>query len=197
VPRLPTAKLAEFEPAPDSEDTTRRYPRSLQLGLGDPQLPLLTEGSQIFRMIVPRSEAQQLRVFRFYDQAMPCQLIRLDAWRLAVFRPGVPDLPIVLRRADNGRWFVDEPKVWAYFNRYEDGVDFFPKYDDLLFLPALRRSRQPNAGNAIYRGRVRTPAAPVYPFSLTARSRSRSERSKNAPPTTGCTYHSASSTCSR
>jgi tetratricopeptide (TPR) repeat protein len=167
VRRLPTARLAEFEPAPDPEDTTRRYLRSLQLGLGDPQLPLLTEGSQIFRMIVPRSEAQQLRVFRFYDQAMPYQLIHLDAWSLAVFRPGVPNLPIVLRRADGGRWFVDEPKAWTYFHRYEDGIDFLPKYDDLLFLPALRQIGQPNARNAIYRGRARTPAGPAYPFPLT------------------------------
>jgi tetratricopeptide (TPR) repeat protein len=166
VRRLPTANLGEFEPAPEPEDTARRYLRSLQLGLGDPQLPLLTEGSQVFRMIVPRSEAQQLRVFRFYDQAMPYQLIRLDSWGLAVFRPGVPNLPIVLRRADSGRWFVDEPKAWTYFHRYEDGIDFLPKYDDLLFLPALRQIGQPNARNPMYRGRARTPAARPYPFSL-------------------------------
>lgn len=166
VRQLRTVNLGEFEPAPDPEDTARRYLRSLQLGLGDPRLPLLTEGSQVFRMIVPRSEAQQLRVFRFYDQAMPYRLIRLDAWGLMVFRSGVPNLPIVLRRAGSGRWFVDEPKAWAYFHRYEDGIDFLPKYDDLLFLPALRQIGQPNAQNPIYRDRVRTPAARPYPFSL-------------------------------
>jgi tetratricopeptide (TPR) repeat protein len=166
VRRLPIADLGEFEPALDPADTVRRYLKSLELGLGDPQLPLLTEGSQVFRMIVPRSEAQQLRVFRFYDQAVLYQLIRLDSWGMAVFRPGVPNLPIVLRRADSGRWFVDEPKAWTYFHRYEDGIDFLPKYDDLLFLPALRQIGQPNARNPIYRGRVRTPAARRYPFSL-------------------------------
>jgi hypothetical protein len=166
VHRLPIADLGAFAPAPDPDDTARRYLRSLELGLGDPQLPLLTEGSQVFRMIVPRSEAQQLRVFHFYAQAMPYQLIRLDSWGLAVFRAGTPNLPIVLRRGDGGRWFVDEPKAWTYFHRYEDGVDFLPKYDDLLFLPALRQIAQPNAQNPIYRGRVRTPAARAYPFSL-------------------------------
>ena len=189
VRRLPTATLAEFEPALDPDDTARRYLRSLQLGLGDPQLPLLTEGSQIFRMIVPRSEAQQLRVIRFYDQAMPYQLIRLDAWGLAVFRPGVPNLPIVLRRSDSGQWFVDEPKAWTYFHRYEDGVDFLPKYDDLFFLPALRHIGHPNARNAIYRGRVRTPAARPYPFSL-AGAVAEQERAIQGRPTDDQVYAS-------
>jgi tetratricopeptide (TPR) repeat protein len=168
VRRLPIADLSEFAPAEDPEDTLRRYLRSLELGLGDPQLPLLTEGSQVFRMIVPRSEAQQLRVVRFYEQARPYRLIRLDAWGLAVFRPGVPNLPIVLRRAAGGRWFVDEPKAWTYFHRYEDGIDFLPKYADLLFLPALRQIGQPNAMSPIYGSRVRTPGARPYPFSLAA-----------------------------
>ena len=167
VRQLPMASLADFEPATTPEETARRYLRSLQLGLGDPQLPLLTEGSQVFRIIVPRSAAQQLRVSRFYEQAMPSEMIRVDGWGLMVFRPGVPNLPVVLRRADTGRWLVDEPKAWTYFHRYEDGVDFLPKYDDLLFLPALREVGQPNARNPIYRRRVRTPPAPTYPFLLT------------------------------
>jgi len=189
VRQLPTANLEEFEPAPDPEETVRRYLQSLQLGLGDPRLPLLTEGSQVFRVIVPRSEAQQLRVFRFYDQAMPYRLVRLDSWALAVFRPGVPNLPIVLRRADGGRWFVDEPKAWTYFHRYEDGIDFLPKYDDLLFLPALRRVGQPNARSAIYQGRVRTPAARPYPFSLAGAVAER-ERAIRARPTDDRLYAS-------
>jgi hypothetical protein len=163
---LPRSDLGGFEPATDPEDTVRRYLRSLELGLGEPQLPLLTEGSQVFRVIVPRTEAQQLRVFRFYARAMPYHLLRLDGWGLAVFRSGTPNLPIVLRRAADGRWFVDEPKAWTYFHRYEDGVDFFPKYGDLLFLPLLRRIGQPNAQNPIYQNRVRTPVPHPYPFSL-------------------------------
>jgi len=166
VRRLPASNLAEFVPADDPEETARRYLRSLERGLGDPQLPLLTEGSQVFRMIVPRNEAQQQRVFRFYAKALPSQMIRLDGWSLVVFRPGVPNLPIVLRRASGGLWFVDEPKAWTYFHRYEDGVDFLPKYDDLPFLAGLRQLGHPNATNPIYRGRVRTPPGRPYPFPL-------------------------------
>jgi tetratricopeptide (TPR) repeat protein len=168
VRRLPTSRLAEFEPSPSPDESARRYLKSLELGLGDPQLPLLTEGSQVFRMIVPRSEAQQARVFRYYQSAMPERLIRLDPWALVIFRSGVPNLPIVLRRGGTGLWFVDEPKAWTYFHRFEDGTDFLPKYDDLPFLAALRQMGHPNAGNPVYRHRVRTPPAMPYPFSLGA-----------------------------
>jgi len=166
VRRLPASSLAEFAPADDPSETARRYLRSLERGLGDPQLPLLTEGSQVFRMIVPRNEAQQLRVFHFYAEATPSHMIRLDGWGLVVFRPGMPNLPIVLRRGQSGAWFVDEPKAWTYFHRYEDGVDFLPKYDDLPFLAGLRQLGHPNAEHPIYLRRVRTPPPPPYPFSL-------------------------------
>jgi len=166
VRRLPASELSEFAPADEPEETAHRYLRSLARGLGDPQLPLLTEGSQVFRMIVPRNEAQQQRVYRFYAKALPSHMIRLDGWSLVVFRPGAPNLPIVLRRGSNGLWFVDEPKAWTYFHRYEDGIDFLPKYDDLPFLAGLQQLGQPNATNPIYRRRVRTPSPRPYPFSL-------------------------------
>ncbi len=168
VHRLPGTDLAEFAPPADPDETARRYLRSLDRGVGDPRLPLLTEGSQVFRMVVPRNEAQQRRVARFYAAAAPAQVLRLEAWSLLVFRPGVPNLPIVLRRAAGGLWYVDEPKAWTWFHRYEDGVDFLPKYDDLPFREGLRRLGQPNADRPIYRGRVHTPTPPPYPFSLSA-----------------------------
>jgi tetratricopeptide (TPR) repeat protein len=155
-----------FQPSPDPEETTRRYLASLDQGLGEPQLPLLTEGSQLFRMIVPRSRGQQRRVHDYYERAMPYRLAIQGDWGLAVFRAGVPNLPVVLRRARDGRWFVDEAKSWTYFHRFEDGVDFFPKYDDLPMAAALRESGHPSAGNPLYVKRVPTPTPPSYPFSL-------------------------------
>jgi hypothetical protein len=166
VRRLPVGSLKDFQPSTDPSQTVQRYLTSLELGLGDPQLPLLTSGSQIFRALVPRNAAQQHRVFSYFEKAMPYQLTLTQGLGLAVFQPGVPNLPIVLRGGQNGLWYVDEAKSWTYFHRFEDGIDFFPKFDDLPLLSALRQTRQPHANDAIYKHRVRTPQVPAYPVPL-------------------------------
>jgi len=53
---MPAEDLTKFEPSSDAEESLRRYFASLASGIGDPRLPLLTEGSRIFRVIVPRNE---------------------------------------------------------------------------------------------------------------------------------------------
>ena len=166
VRALPEEDAAAFRPSPDPSESAKLYLASLELGLGDPRLPLLTEGSQIFRAVVPRSQAQQRRVMDYYQKAMPYDLRRHDDLAVAVFRPGVANLPIVLRRSRDGLWYVDEPKSWTWFHRWEDQNDFFPKYDDLPLGSALRQTGHPNADRPIYRGRVPTPRPRPYPFSL-------------------------------
>ncbi len=166
VQELPAEQAAAFQPSPDPAGTMRLYLASLELGLGDPRLPLLTEGSQVFRVVVPRSRAQQRRVLDYYQKATPYHIYLRGDLGIAVFRPGVANLPVVLRRSHDGLWFVDEPKSWTYFHRWEDATDFFPKYDDLPLLSALREAGHPNADQPIYRGRAATPRPMSYPFSL-------------------------------
>jgi tetratricopeptide (TPR) repeat protein len=166
VRRLAPAHLADYRPSPKPEVTLERYLKSLKLGLGDPRLPLLTEGSGVFRAVVPRNRDQQRRVYDFYIEAEPARLIEQSSLGLAVFRPGVPNLPIVLRRGSDGLWYVDEAKSWTYFHRFEDGTDFFPNYDDLPFIAGLKQLGHPNAGKAVYTGRVKTPTPGPYPFPL-------------------------------
>ncbi len=166
VRALPAEDAAVFRPSPSLSESVRLYLASLELGLGDPQLPLLTEGSQVFRMVVPRSRAQQHRVLDYYQKAMPYEIGLDGDLGVAVFRPGVANLPIVLRRSRDGLWYVDEPKSWTWFHRWEDNDDFFPKYDDLPLGSAIRDARSPNADRPIYRGRAATPRPPPYPFSL-------------------------------
>jgi hypothetical protein len=105
-------------------------------------------------------------VLDYYRRAMPFSIHIRGELGLVVFRPGVANLPIVLRRSRNALWYVDEPKSWTYFHRWEDGTDFFPKYDDLPLLGALREAKHPHAERPIYRGRVVTPPPLPYPFSL-------------------------------
>lgn len=93
VRRMPAEDYKQFEPAEQPEETVVRYLKSLEEGLGDPRLPLLTEGSQVFRVVVPRNEAQQQRVSRYYQSAEPWQLIRREPFSLVVFRTGVDPTP--------------------------------------------------------------------------------------------------------
>jgi TPM domain len=181
VRRLPTASVKGFQPSPDPSQTVQRYLESLDRGLGDPHMPLLTSGSQIFRALVPRNAAQQHRVFSYFQKALPYQVFTAGGLGLVVFQPGVPNLPIVLRQGQDGLWYVDEPKSWTYFHRYEDGIDFFPKFDDLPLLGALRQTRQPNADHPIYKRRVRTPEVPPYPVSLEKTVAQLEQRIRNDP----------------
>jgi tetratricopeptide (TPR) repeat protein len=181
IRRLPNLRLDDFAPSPDANESVRRYLASLAAGIGDPRLPLLTEGSRIFRALVPRNEAQQERVFEFFHSAEPYRLIFAQGLCLAVPQQGKSNLPIVLRRGTDDLWYVDEPKSWTYFHRYEDSVDFFVKYDDNPFLPELRSLGVSNMQRAIYGDHVHTPPVTAYPYSLAEAVKEWEERIREAP----------------
>ena len=181
IRRLPQMELGEFAPSGSPEVTLQRYLLSLARGVGDPRLPLLTEGSRIFRAVVPRDEAQQKRIFQFLDAATPLRLLYAKEFALAVPQPEKSNLPIVLRRGTDALWYVDEPKSWTYFHRFEDNVNFLVKYADNPFLSQLRSMRTPNMERAIYGDHVKTPAPPAYPFAL-ARQIEILERKASAAP---------------
>jgi hypothetical protein len=166
IARLPEAHLARFGPSKNAAVTLQRYLLSLALGVGDPRLPLLTEGSRIFRAVVPRDKAQQQRIYEFFDAAAPYQLLYAKELAIAVPQPGKSNLPIVLRRGTDDLWYVDEPKAWTYFHRFEDDVNFFVKYADNPFLPQLQQLHLPHSDYAIYGRHVPTPPRPTYPFAL-------------------------------
>jgi len=165
IRKMPGADSLKFAPSPDAEESLRRYLASLASGLGDPRLPLLTEGSRIFRVIVPRNEEQQLRINESFESAGAHRLLYAGNLALAVPGVGKSNLPVVLRRGSDHLWYVDEAKSWTYFHRFEDNVNFFVKYADNPFLSALQSEHMPNMASAIYI-HVRTPTMPVYPFAL-------------------------------
>ncbi|HEX3097010.1 MAG TPA: TPM domain-containing protein [Usitatibacter sp.] len=181
VRHLPDADLNGYLPSKDADVSVRRYLSSLAAGIGDPRLPLLTEGSRIFRAVVPRDEAQQKRIFEFFQAAAPYRLRFSGGLALAIPQPDHSNLPIVLRLGYDGLWYVDEPKAWTYFHRFEDDVNFHVKFADNPFLDALRALHVPNAERAIYAGHARTPVRIAYPFSLTAAVRAGEDRIRAAP----------------
>ncbi|HEY0748194.1 MAG TPA: TPM domain-containing protein [Steroidobacteraceae bacterium] len=166
IATLPTARLAAFAASPDPQESLKRYLASLAAGVGDPRLPLLTEGSQIFRVIVPRNEEQQRRVSESLSRAGISKVLFAGNLGLAVPGPGQSTLPIMLRRGSDNLWYVDEAKSWTYFHRFEDNVNFFVKFADNPFMKDLQAAGVPNMQSAIYSGHVLTPAASAYPFGL-------------------------------
>ncbi len=178
---LPDADLKQFLPSPDAKVTMERYLASLAAGIGDPRLPLLTEGSRIFRAVVPRDDAQQKRIHEFFTAAAPYRLIFAGDLGLAVPQPGHSNLPVVLRRGADKLWYVDEPKGWTYFHRFEDNVNFYVKYSDNPFLASLREMHLPNMDRAIYGDHAHTPAPPAYPYSLAAEIRAHESKIRAEP----------------
>lgn len=181
IRRLPAAQLQEFLPAPDADVSVQRYLASLAAGIGDPRLPLLTEGSQLFRAIVPRDEAQQERIAEFFRAAAPYRLIFAGDLALAVPQPDHSNLPVVLRRGTDHLWYVDEAKAWTYFHRFEDNVNFLVKYSDNPFLGTLHALNLPNMDHAIYGQHVGTPAMLAYPYSLAAAIKAQEDKIRAAP----------------
>jgi hypothetical protein len=181
IEHLPDADLREFRPSRDAGVTAQRYLSSLALGVGDPRVPLLTEGSRIFRAAVPRDRAQQRRIFQFFQGAAPYRLLYADDLALVVPQPGKSNLPIVLRRGANGLWYVDEPKAWTYFHRFEDDVNFFVKYADNPFLQQLRVLHMPHMERAIYDDHGGTPPRRAYPFALAHAVQVQEARIRAAP----------------
>ena len=181
IRRLPQADLHQYAASPDARESARRYLASLAAGIGDPRLPLLTEGSAIFRVVVPRNEAQAKRINDYFVSAGPYRLIYVGDLGLVVPGPDKSNLPFVLRRGSDGLWYVDEAKSWTYFHRFEDNVNFFVKYADNPFFAQLRAQHVPNMSAAIYGAHAPTPAVRSYPFSLAAAVHDGEERIRKQP----------------
>lgn len=180
IRHLPDASFPQFAPSPDAAESLTRYLASLAAGIGDPRLPLLTEGSRVFRAVVPRNEAQQQRIYAFFTSGGEYRLIFADGLALAVPPQGGSNLPIVLRLGSDSLWYVDEAKAWTYFHRFEDSTSFYVKYGDNPFFAELRAG-MPNMEPAIYGNHAHTPALPVYPFSLATAARAGEEKIRADP----------------
>ncbi len=181
IRRLPQTQLNGFLPSADASVSVQRYLSSLAAGIGDPRLPLLTEGSRLFRAVVPRDSAQQQRIGEFFANAAPLRMLYAGNLALAVAQPNHSNLPVVLRRGTDQLWYVDEAKAWVYFHRFEDDPNFFVKYADNPFLDQLRALKMPHMERTIYGEHLTTPSPPADPNSLDALIRAREDQAGAAP----------------
>jgi tetratricopeptide (TPR) repeat protein len=140
---------------------------SLELGIGAPRIPLLTEGSVYFRMEKPHAPGYLQRVRRYQANSSPYRIVRQGDLAAVIFQPRSPVLPILLRRDDKGMWFVDEPAAWAAFHLYEDGSSQL-KYANSAFAFARTGGNHGEGRSALYEAMATAPALIPIPFDLKA-----------------------------
>ncbi len=146
----PETALA-MQPNAQIETVIQRYLQSLQMGLGSPHLPLITEGSRYYRMEKPHAAAYLQRMYRYYQKSQPYQVLQEGDLGFVKFPEGSPVQPILLRKNQDGNWMVDEAKAWAYFHLYEDGSSH-PKFGRGPFSFAWQSQQ------SVYREHITPPA---------------------------------------
>jgi hypothetical protein len=171
-----------YAPDADPEVVVQRYLNSIEQGIGAVDLPLLTEGSKIYRMEFPRGRGYLRRNHEFYEQAKPYRIYMQDDKAAALFRPGYLVWPILLRKNENGLWLVDEARAWAYIHIAESGLDPIQKSLDFPYAFAWKQRASPTEPDPYYPDRrVFTPALPGYPDDLMGRIHAAEKRIQIEP----------------
>ncbi len=161
------------------EETVERYLQSLELGIGEPQLPLLTEASSYFRMDKPHAPGYLQRIRAYISKGLPYRIKEQGDLAVVNFRPGTPVLPIFLRRDERRLWRVDEPKVWASVSLYQDGSSQLKYMSSPYAFGVEARPGQPLW--AVFGDKAVPPPLLAMPTRLTERLR-RAESAVKARP---------------
>lgn len=146
--------------ANNPEQVLEEYLKSLELGIGDPRLPILTDGSRIFRVVVPRTKGQLLLIGSDYRKAGLHKVFVKGNMALAAFRQGTSTLPVWMERDGAGYWRVDEVKSWTFFHRFEDSRNYFLLSNDNPFRTDLMADGEGGAQCTIYKDRFSTLSTP-------------------------------------
>lgn len=103
------------------------YLESMNLGIGDYDLDLLSTESRLFRQFTPQTTYQLFRNWRMYNKAGVDRIFKLENLAFIFFKPSQPVLPIILI-LENGKWKVQEALSWSLFQRFEDSMKVFMKF---------------------------------------------------------------------
>lgn len=163
---LPASASAGTQPHTSVDEVVRRYRASLAGGIGDPRLAFLTEGSRFHRLEQPQAPGYLRRIYTYQEKALPLTIIAKDRVAAAVFQPGHPVLPILLRKNDHGEWLVDEAGAWANFHLFELGENPVLKYHRSPYAFAWEESGYRKVTQPIYTNRAEAPDLPAYPHGL-------------------------------
>lgn len=121
----PISDSVGFEPQNAAEASLTSYLASLQKGVTDADLALLSTGSRIYRSYTPQNRALVQRIYSMYQAAMPYEIAEENGQAIVWFQKKNPVLPIFLFKNEVGLWLVHEPYSYSVFNRFEDSLDFF------------------------------------------------------------------------
>lgn len=158
----------EMQPGATPDEVLQRYLLSLELGIGEPNVPLLTEASRFFRMDKPHSPGYLQRIRAYLAKAMPYRIVESGDLAVVTFKPNQPVLPIFLRRDENGLWRVDEPKVWATLHLFQDGSSYL-KYSRAPYAFGIPPSPGEESPRSLFRDRVIPPPLLPLPSNLKER----------------------------
>lgn len=110
VQLLNDKERAQYNKGPKLEMVLQRYLASLQAGVNDPYLSLLTEGSQLMRIEYPKNAGFQRRAAGEFSGNYKVH----QSGGFAAVRFERPDvMPILFRMDNQGDWRADITKSWA------------------------------------------------------------------------------------
>ena len=141
---LPSGDSPDLQPAASPELAVQRYLASLAMGIGAPQLGLLTEGSRYFRMNKPHAPGYLQRIHAYYQKALPYQLRVQGDLAAAVFPKGSP---YAFSWQDSaGQEVGRKPTTAAYFDRSPGPALIKPPFDLKALIAAAEQdiAQSPN-----------------------------------------------------
>ena len=147
--KLPAYQKSEYAPSTDVHKSLAIYLRSLQNGIGENELPVLSAESRIFRQLTPLTTYQLYRNWKMYSDAGLDRVIVADDTAFAFFKAGHPVLPVVFTRS-NDVWLVQEPLSWSLFQRFEDSMQVFLKFPLRTSSAELKSYLTAAFGNPLY-----------------------------------------------
>jgi hypothetical protein len=177
---LPVDVAQYLQPGRTPKETLDRYLRSLEMGIGAPNLPLLTEASRYFRMDKPHAPGYLRRIRAYIAKSQRPEIRERGDLAAATFGPRDPVLPILMRRDPEGLWFVDEPKAWAAYHLFQDGSSNL-KYNGMAFEFAALPWPSGQRRTAMFGSNASPPALLPLPAGLKARLARAEARVQAAP----------------
>ena len=110
------------------DEVVAQYFSSLSQGLSEENSDILSRESEFARRMVPLTSFQLYRNWEMYQKVRRDRTFEMDDLAFVFFKPGQPVLPIVLKK-HAGKWRVQEPMSWALFQRFEDSMKVFRKFE--------------------------------------------------------------------